>query len=519
LSPAEARRRLSGDDWTRTYYLPQKQADLARRRADLQTRGLAGDLDVFRTWARERGTPVQGPEGNTPETREELRAVFAEEIALRMAEHGFTAGQVSGLHRRGVDLIPAFEIGGRQARPLRDAAMRAEQAVVAEVEGVNLGEDLKDGRRSTVRLRVIETLKGDAPAGRVYELRLHPGRDPNGDMVLPPGGSLHPDQLKRGDRVVLFPSTAWYRLEAARAGARAQPDRPWLTFSETELIRVQNGVLEGTNGTPVVSLDQLRVELRPVAQAWREVQAPIPTRSQDTPVISADGPAVRPPEAFYGSWIVSIVQGNPPPPGQSPILLQIDSGRMFARADCAHLGQLSYIPEGRTLKIGAPPRRVVGSCARGLSNHERAFTQAFQPRAMARVAEGTLVIEGAAGEVRASRTLSSPEVTLPLLPPSPVGDAAVLFGVLEVHGRCLYVRTARTGERVLPALMQPAARDPATGVFYFGRAALVPGSEVRLGGSMRTVAAPLDWAQAPDPSCDQSRIWVTVSMDESPAPT
>lgn len=106
---------------------------------------------------------------------------------------------------------------------------------------MNLGEDLKDGRRSTVRLRVVETLKGNAPAGRVYELRLHPGRDPDGTMVLPPGGSMHPDQLKRGDRVVLFPSTAWYRLSAARAGAPARPDRPWLTLKAPPAPNLETG--------------------------------------------------------------------------------------------------------------------------------------------------------------------------------------------------------------------------------------------------------------------------------------
>jgi hypothetical protein len=228
------------------------------------------------------------------------------------------------------------------------------------------------------------------------------------------------------------------------------------------------------------------------AQAGREVQATLAARPQITPVISADGPGGRPSEAFYGSWIVSSVQGKSPPPGQPPILLQIDSGRMFARADCAHLVQLSYVAEGRTLRIGAPPRRLVLSCARGLSDHERAFNAVLQPRATAKVVDGALVIQGAAGEVRATRTLSSPRITLPLLPPSPLGDAAVLFGVLEVQGRCL---------------------------FYIGRAALTPGSEVRLGGSMRTATGPLGWAQAPDPSCDQSRIWITVAMDESPAPT
>jgi hypothetical protein len=48
-----------------------------------------------------------------------------------------------------------------------------------------------------------------------------------------------------------------------------------------------------------------------------------------------------------------------------------------------------------------------------------------------KVAGEALVIEGAVGEVRATRTLVSPEVTLALLLPGPVGHAAVLLGVVE----------------------------------------------------------------------------------------
>jgi hypothetical protein len=40
---------------------------------------------------------------------------------------------------------------------------------------------------------------------------------------------------------------------------------------------VRNGALEGTHGTPAVSLDHLRAELKPLADAWREVQALIAT--------------------------------------------------------------------------------------------------------------------------------------------------------------------------------------------------------------------------------------------------
>lgn len=256
----------------------------------------------------------------------------------------------------------------------------------------------------------------------------------------------------------------------------------------------------------------------PAAVTCRSRTAAPAASPQNPPATPLRPPVVSAPEAFYGSWIVSKVRGRPMSPRQSPILIQIDSGRMFARADCAHLGQLSYVAKGATLVVGAPPPRLVEACARGLSLDENAFREVFERGATARLVDGALVLERAAGEVRAARTLSSPDIKLPLLPPSPLGDAAVLFGVLSVEDGCLYVRTAKTGERVLPALMQPAARDPATGMFHFGRAALVPGSEVRLGGSMKTWPGRLEWAQAPDPACDQSKIWVTVSMDESPAP-
>ena len=46
----------------------------------------------------------------------------------------------------------------------------------------------------------------------------------------------------------------------------------------------------------------------------------------------------------------------------------------------------------------------------------------------------------------------------------------------------------------------------------------MPGSRLQLGGSFLRGGARLDWRQAPDPACNQARIWVTVTMDPDPAP-
>src|SRR3712207_9028737 len=43
--------------------------------------------------------------------------------------------------------------------------------------------------------------------------------------------------------------------------------------------------------------------------------------------------------------------------------------------------------DGERLVVQPPPRRLIVSCARGLSEYETAFTQVFKPGASARIAE------------------------------------------------------------------------------------------------------------------------------------
>jgi hypothetical protein len=126
--PAPPARAGSNDAWTRRF-VDEKLAYLAQGRAVLEALGAAGELAPLRDWARQRLTPTRGQDGITDETRRALNDAFAEEAAMRMAAHGFTARQVAALHARGVDVAAAFAHWTRDPSPLRSAAIRAEAAV------------------------------------------------------------------------------------------------------------------------------------------------------------------------------------------------------------------------------------------------------------------------------------------------------------------------------------------------------------------------------------------------------
>lgn len=119
------------------------------------------------------------------------------------------------------------------------------------------------------------------------------------------------------------------------------------------------------------------------------------------PVFSRPAPAPAP--HFVGFWRVTAVDGRPTPPRQSPILLQVGPELIHARADCANLGEPSFAVRGGVLSVEPPPQRVIGSCARGLSEFETAFTRVFQPGAVGRLRDGDLILERGGRTVEAVR--------------------------------------------------------------------------------------------------------------------
>lgn len=218
-------------------------------------------------------------------------------------------------------------------------------------------------------------------------------------------------------------------------------------------------------------------------------------------------------DAIMGTWIVASLNGKSVPAGQDPVRLAIDSARAAAGASCVNLGELAHARQTDGLVLAAAPPGEVTSCARGLSPSETAFEAVFRPGARVRADGERLRIEGEEGTVVLARKPASGQpVRLALLPPSGEGDAAVTAGRLEVVGSCLYVRD-RNGDRIVPALLTPEATwDTVKEVLHVGDHSLVPGSRVELGGSMKAGDNELDWRQAPDPTCDQSRVWTALSM-------
>lgn len=230
------------------------------------------------------------------------------------------------------------------------------------------------------------------------------------------------------------------------------------------------------------------------------------------------GLAAREQAPFTGNWTVASVDGAFPPDGQPPIHLSVDSTWVVARTNCPFLGEWTYAADAGVLTLTPPPPGLVTSCARGLSEFERAFTEVLKAGAVARSVDAGLVIER---EGRAITLAREPwrggPVRLALLTPSNAGDAAASGGRLEVDGLCLYVRTPG-GDRILPALQTPDARwDLAKGVLNVGGKSFALGSRVQLGGSMWLGSEPPPWRQAPDPACDQSRIWVAISLEAETA--
>jgi hypothetical protein len=105
-------------------------------------------------------------------------------------------------------------------------------------------------------------------------------------------------------------------------------------------------------------------------------------------------------------------------------------------------------------------------------------------------------------------------VRLALLRPSGDMLMASLEGTLQAEGPCLYIVGAgEKASRTLPAFHIAGLRwDPATRKLHAGRATLLLGQRVILGGGEPADPGKLDWVQAPDPSCDTSHLFMAGSI-------
>jgi hypothetical protein len=125
------------------------------------------------------------------------------------------------------------------------------------------------------------------------------------------------------------------------------------------------------------------------------------------------------------------------------------------------------------------------------------------------VAAAMLLLKGC-GEVPSH---DAPPVAIALLPAGAGSEAALLDGVLQVVGNCLYVE-AMDGTRVLPAFMTKDTQWRADwGALWIGEEVFRPGQKVQLGGSALSASpGKLTWPNTPSAGCDTSRIWATGSV-------
>jgi hypothetical protein len=194
------------------------------------------------------------------------------DIARFLVALGFSAEDIRRLRAIGVDPVRAWVEQNGFATP-QNRAVLAEHVVVGEVLSVDPNRvDLKDGARSTVKFRVVETLKGAAEPGSTVSVRLESGFDPdgkyqqaNGEPMMLPG---LPGALRPGDQYLLFLSSGQYANMSRHVGRQPAPG---LYGLRQEMARIDAGVVQRTYTEPSPgTLAEVRAKLAPVQAAFEK---------------------------------------------------------------------------------------------------------------------------------------------------------------------------------------------------------------------------------------------------------
>ncbi len=235
-------------------------------------------------------TPVLGyPDPNKGDERPLSKPSRAQslDIAHWLVAYGFDdADQLARLQRAGVDPVDAWVRQNGLSTP-RNRAIIAEQVVVAEPVAIEMNDPGKDGYRSTVTWRVVETLKGSVRPGDTVKQRLISGEEPDGKLafgsdepLLLPG---FPSSLEKGSRWLLHLSSGLYRHHSLLVGGEGAA-RPDVFVSWQAPARISDGrVYASSFDQDPVTLEALRAEVAPVQRAFEEAGAYRTGRGRDEP--------------------------------------------------------------------------------------------------------------------------------------------------------------------------------------------------------------------------------------------
>lgn len=230
-------------------------------------------------------TPIMRPEPPLPGEAEDRWIARKPSSAGSLQQthfliaYGHTLRDILALRNAGFDPVEAQEdMNGRQTVEKR--ALTATDIVIAEPVDIDSGDSGSDGFASTVRWRVIETLKGTAKPGQELHQRLASGNRANeaglvrygqakDEPILLPG---LPTSLEPGSKWLLHLNDALYRHlayvqggeGAARRDTRWLVSVPWMPASRIDADGIVRPVTIYPEPTP---LGDLRTWLAPIQRA------------------------------------------------------------------------------------------------------------------------------------------------------------------------------------------------------------------------------------------------------------
>jgi hypothetical protein len=196
------------------------------------------------------------------------------DIAHWLFVYGFNdADQLAALQKAGVDPINSWVAQNGMSTP-ENRAIIAEQVVIAEPMAITFRDPGKDGYRSTVTWRVVETLKGTARPGDTLHQRLVSGEEPNGKLVVGHDEPLLlpglPNSLETDSQWLLHLSRGLYQHQSLLIGGAGAAHENALVSWQAP-ARVNNGrvYLLSSDEKPV-SLSELRNAIAPVQRAFQQ---------------------------------------------------------------------------------------------------------------------------------------------------------------------------------------------------------------------------------------------------------
>ncbi|MGB7374152.1 hypothetical protein [Pontixanthobacter sp.] len=272
-------------EWQGAFFNP----DLPGRREDPDAiwYPLEAHPDFAAIRALVEDTPILRPEPPLPGTTEDRWVAQKPSKAGSLQQthfvvaYGITLQDILDLRRAGFDPIEALEaMNGRATVEKR--ALTATDIVIAEPVGIDTADPGPDGFFSSVRWKVIETLKGTALPGSILLQRMASGERTDDAGVIAYGQGMDepfllpglPYSLEPGSRWVLHLNDALYRHSAnvngGEGAARTEGDWyvsvPWISparIGDDEIARPVTAYPEP------ISVNELRERLLPIQRAYR----------------------------------------------------------------------------------------------------------------------------------------------------------------------------------------------------------------------------------------------------------